>query len=158
MKFKNLYEAQSVYKYNIELEQPYKGKKFTVINNKSKLKPKTKYKADIFGDGNEIVFTIYREIKPNDLDFNDYAEIATSLESLGHKETDRLCNKIDKNLRIGKLVKLTSEDLELFMYNIVYDEDKFNDFRSDDDKKLVKKIMDRYSQFKGWVTIRPSRY
>jgi hypothetical protein len=44
------------------------------------------------------------------------------------------------------------------MQNIVYDDDKFNDFGSDADKKLVKKIMDRYPQFKGYVTIRPSRY
>lgn len=157
MKFKNLYEAQSVYKYNIELEQPYKGKKFAVINNKSKLKPKTKYKADIFGDGNEIVFTIYREIKPNDLNFNDYDQIAVDLEELENNiEAVRLYNKIDKNLKIGKLVKLTSEDIRVFLENIVYDEDSFNEFGTDADKKLVKKIIDRYPQFK--VTIRPSRY
>lgn len=154
MKFKNLYEAQSVYKYNIELEQPYKGKKFTVINNKSKLKPKTKYKADIFGDGNEIIFTIYREIKPNDLNFNDYDQIAIHLEELENNiEAVRLYNKIDKNLKIGKLVKLTSEDIRVFLENIVYDEDSFNKFGTDADKKLVKKIIDRYPQFK--VTIRP---
>lgn len=153
MKFKNLYEAQSVYKYNIELEQPYKGKKFTVINNKSKLKPKTKYKADIFGDGNEIVFTIYREIKPNDLNFNDYDQIAIGLEELGNIEAVRLYNKIDKNLKIGKLVKLTSEDIRVFLENIAYDEDNFNKFGTDADKKLVKKIIDRYPQFK--MTIRP---
>lgn len=155
MKFKNLYEAQSVYKYNIELEQPYKGKKFTVINNKSKLKPKTKYKADIFGDGNEIVFTIYREIKPNDLNFNDYDQIAIGLEELGNIEAVRLYNKIDKNLKIGKLVKLTSEDIRVFLENIAYDEDNFNKFGTDADKKLVKKIIDRYPQFKACVTIRP---
>ena len=149
MKFKNLYEAQSVYKYNIELEQPYKGKKFTVINNKSKLKPKTKYKADIFGDGNEIVFTIYREIKPNDLNFNDYDQIAIGLEELGNIEAVRLYNKIDKNLKIGKLVKLTSEDIRVFLENIAYDEDNFNKFGTDADKKLVKKIIDRYPQFKA---------
>ena len=155
MKFKNLYEAQSVYKYNIELEQPYKGKKFTVINNKSKLKPKTKYKADIFGDGNEIVFTIYREIKSNDLNFNDYDQIAIGLEELGNIEAVRLYNKIDKNLKIGKLVKLTSEDIRVFLENIAYDEDNFNKFGTDADKKLVKKIIDRYPQFKACVTIRP---
>lgn len=155
MKFKNLYETQSVYTYNIELEQPYKGKKFTVINNKSKLKPKTKYKADIFGDGNEIVFTIYREIKPNDLNFNDYDQIAIGLEELGNIEAVRLYNKIDKNLKIGKLVKLTSEDIRVFLENIAYDEDNFNKFGTDADKKLVKKIIDRYPQFKAWVTIRP---
>ena len=28
-------------------------------------------------------------------------------------------------------------------------------FGTDADKKLVKKIIDRYPQFKAWVTIRP---